>query len=100
MFINPNIHSMIKTYMNQQAKSIPVRKAAAKAGAAEGTDKTEFSQEGKFLLNALQGAKDLPEVRPEKVAALKDAIRTGTYTVNDDALAEKLIEAKIFDKLI
>lgn len=100
MIINPNIHSMIKTYMNQQTKGDPAGKSAPKVGNAKGTDKTEFSQEGKFLLNALQGAKDLPEVRPEKVAALKAAIRTGTYTVSDDALAEKLLEAKIFDKLI
>jgi flagellar biosynthesis anti-sigma factor FlgM len=36
-----------------------------------------------------------PEVRPEKVASLKEAIRQGTYRINARRLANILI-AKLF----
>ena len=33
-----------------------------------------------------------PEVRPEKVAELKEAIEQGTYEIDSEKLADKIIE--------
>lgn len=99
MIINPHIHNLIKTYMKQGSQNSAVEKTPAKAS-VKGSDKMEFSQEGKAILTALQTVKNLPEVRPEKVAALKEAVKSGTYSVSTDAVAEKIVDSNIFDKLV
>jgi negative regulator of flagellin synthesis FlgM len=42
----------------------------------------------------------LPEVRTDKVQEAQNAINTGTYDVKGDAVAGKLIQNAIIDKLI
>lgn len=99
MIINPQIQNLIKTYMKQGTQNSTVDRTQSKA-ATKASDKMEFSQEGKSVLTALQTVKSLPEVRPERVAALKEAVKSGTYSVSSDAVAEKLIDSGIFDKLV
>jgi negative regulator of flagellin synthesis FlgM len=42
----------------------------------------------------------LPDVRPDKVDDVKNAINSGTYDVKGDAVAGKLIKNAIVDKII
>jgi negative regulator of flagellin synthesis FlgM len=42
----------------------------------------------------------LPDVRPDKVNDVKNAINSGTYNVKGDAVAGKLLKDAIIDKLI
>jgi negative regulator of flagellin synthesis FlgM len=42
----------------------------------------------------------LPDIRPDKVEDVKNAINSGTYDVKGDAVAGKLLQNAIVDKLI
>lgn len=62
-------------------------------GTASLSDKVEISQIGKDMQigkNAVAGA---PEIREDRVAQLKAALENGSYHVDDDDLAEKLLES-------
>jgi flagellar biosynthesis anti-sigma factor FlgM len=47
---------------------------------------------GRLILKAREVVYRTPEVRPEKVAELKEAIEAGTYEVDSEKLADKIIE--------
>ena len=44
------------------------------------------------MLQLLQVVREIPEIRQEKVKKLKDRIGQGRYTVDADALAERMLE--------
>ena len=69
------------------------RKNYASTASLIGSDKVEFSQNAKSFSAALKAAKELPEVRTEKVEALRKAISEGTYRIDSNAVAEKLISS-------
>ena len=85
----------------QQAASKPVKEAgeaqeaAAQqkqaASAPEAQDKVEVSRQARECQQAAEIAKASPEVRAEKVAALKEKIESGTYEVDSKELATKMI---------
>lgn len=65
--------------------------AASTSGGAQAPDDVEVSTEAKALLDA----RSVPDIRQEKVAALKQAIDDGTYDVSSRALAQRLIDAGV-----
>jgi negative regulator of flagellin synthesis FlgM len=88
----------------QQANARPVKDAGAAekltpqqsqqqaAGRPEGQqDTVELSSLAKDLQRAAEVARATPEVRAEKVAALKEKIDSGTYEVDSKELASKMI---------
>jgi negative regulator of flagellin synthesis FlgM len=52
----------------------------------------EISEKARLMQKAADVAHGSPDVRKDKVAALKKNIQNGTYQVNSGAVAEKLIE--------
>ncbi len=56
-----------------------------------GTDKAEFSENARLFAATLQAAKDIPEVRTDRVNALKEQIDSGSYHVAAEDIAEKLL---------
>ena len=50
-----------------------------------------LSEEALALSRTVQAAKEVPDVREDKVQAIKNQVETGTYQVNVNALAEKLL---------
>ncbi len=63
--------------------------AAANAGHAERADQTNLSSAGGVIAHALEGS----DVRPEKVAALQQAIASGSYKVSSSDVAGKMIQS-------
>ncbi|MEO6815999.1 MAG: flagellar biosynthesis anti-sigma factor FlgM [Edaphobacter sp.] len=63
--------------------------AIAKAGQANRADQTSLSSASGMIAQALQG----PDVRLEKVAALQQAIASGTYSVSSSDVADKMIKS-------
>jgi flagellar biosynthesis anti-sigma factor FlgM len=49
-------------------------------------------QEARLIEKAREVVYQTPEVRPEKVAPLKEAIEQGTYEIDSEKLAEILVE--------
>jgi negative regulator of flagellin synthesis FlgM len=51
------------------------------------------------MLQLLQVVREIPEIRQEKVKKLKDRIGQGRYTVDADALAERMLEEALAEAL-
>ena len=49
-------------------------------------------QEARLIKKAREVVYQTPEVRPEKVAPLKEAIEQGAYEIDSEKLADKIIE--------
>ena len=73
----------------EQTAGPEARKEAGSPGEAK--DKVELSRLAKDLQRATEIAKAAPEVRPEKVAALKEKIENGSYEVDSKKVASKMI---------
>ena len=56
------------------------------------SDKVEISNFGKELNIAKQAVKSAPDVREDVVAKYKAMIQDGTYDVDGDSFADKLLE--------
>lgn len=64
----------------------------AKRAGAQGRDEVSISEEARSLAAALNAVKAASDVREEKVAAIKQRVDDGTYTVSPHALAHKILK--------
>lgn len=70
-----------------------------KAGTVMGSDKVTLSTEGREIQAIRQKIAESPEVREAMVAQLREAIKTGTYNVSGDEIAEKMLTRNLLDNL-
>ncbi|MFQ5750085.1 MAG: flagellar biosynthesis anti-sigma factor FlgM [Planctomycetota bacterium] len=77
------------------------REGPADGSPVSGTteEKVVLSQGGREILRARQLAEASPEVRMEKVAELKEAIREGRYRVDAAKLADSLLRDPLLNIL-
>ncbi|WP_079907177.1 MULTISPECIES: flagellar biosynthesis anti-sigma factor FlgM [unclassified Carboxydocella] len=95
---NQQIQYILKAYGQK-----PVNKGTVKTGgtaAGEGRDQAQLSPEAKALQAALAAVKEAPEVREEKVAELREAVRSGTYNVSAQEIADKMLGRLLVDELV
>lgn len=71
--------------------SKPVNKTA-NATKPDFKDKLQISGAGKDMQVAKQAVTSAPDVREEKIAAIKRDLENGTYEVSSDDFAEKIME--------
>ncbi len=68
------------------------RSAEAEAsGVASGRDLANISSRGRFVADTVRAAQDSPDVRADKVAALKASIANGNYHSNARDIAFRLM---------
>lgn len=74
-------------------ESYQVQAAAAvnKAQQVKGRDQVALSSEAKDYSNIRKLLSDIPDIRTEKVEALKQQINSGTYHVTGMEAAEKIL---------
>lgn len=84
------VDSMLQT--SQVYKANSAKKYNAASSVMTFNDSVEISQLGKDYQIAKQAVKAAPDVREDKVAAVKAAFENGTYSVSDSELADKLLE--------
>lgn len=65
---------------------------AVSPGPAPKVDRLDLSDGLERLRRVHAAAADVPDVRADRVAALKSEIHSGSYRVNTDALAETLLD--------
>lgn len=90
---NVNINNVMSAYQND-----PLTRT--KGDAAQQTDKTQVGQCDRVELSTRKAeidklkktAEAMPDVRSEKVAALKQQVSDGTYRVDGVKVAEKMLE--------
>ena len=66
-------------------------KKVAKTESARRTDRVEISRAGMEFQIAQQAVHAAPDIREDKVQALKEQMQAGTYNISMDDLAEKLL---------
>jgi negative regulator of flagellin synthesis FlgM len=66
---------------------------------APGIDVIHLSPQARLMQKAAQVVAETPDVRPEKVMALKDSVEQGTYEVDARKVADSLITEMLSEKL-
>ncbi|HHW03173.1 MAG TPA: flagellar biosynthesis anti-sigma factor FlgM [Thermoanaerobacterales bacterium] len=91
------LDSFIRIYSEngRQTRSKDIDKSKTAHG-----DSISLSAEARELLNAVKSTMTHEEVREEKVALLKEKINKGTYNIDGQLVAEKMIEEHFNGKLI
>ena len=82
-------------YINQGNKSLPAEKAqglqeGGKAAVAQ--DRVELSSQSRDLQRIREVLAQTPDIRAEKVAALKKAVADGRYQVKAEDIAAKMVK--------
>lgn len=62
-------------------------------GSSTTTDQVSFSSVGRDMQVAKATLAKVPDVRQEKVDAIKSSIQNGTYNVSNESFAERLVSA-------
>lgn len=89
---NPDIQQKGKVGPAERNSATP---AAQNQGPVE--DKADISSQSREMNKISETLAAAPDLRAEKVEALKKQIESGQYQVNSDAVAEKLIKEFLFD---
>ncbi len=95
---NTNSQSTERTRGSEKASEVAESKSRrrSKAPASEvsidSSDKVSISSRAKDAALAKEVAKSSPDINEEKVARLKAAIQNGTYKVDSDAVADRLVD--------
>jgi negative regulator of flagellin synthesis FlgM len=66
-------------------------RSEAAAGTPIGTDRVEVSDQARAMQVATEALKQAPQIRADKVAALKAKIKAGTYKVSGEDIAERML---------
>lgn len=76
----------------QKAQKVAVGKdKVASSQRQQQVDRIDISQKGKEVASLISSINNLPDVREEKVNALKDAVNAGTYKIDPIKIAEKML---------
>ena len=104
MEIVKNKGVQVDAYVNQLQDTKKADQAADQAKeSATKTDTVVISDAAKRIQEARAKLDDIPDVREEKVADLRNQIQNGTYQADADKTADKLLKEQlgnvVFDKL-
>ncbi|BCK01237.1 flagellar biosynthesis anti-sigma factor FlgM [Anaerocolumna chitinilytica] len=84
--------------ISQVYQASNIQKVSKVTGGSE-KDKLEISNTAKDYQIAKQAISQIPDVREDKVNAIKKQIQSGTYNVNMEEVASHIVE-KYFEKTI
>ena len=93
MEIDKNAGIQVDAYVNQvhdKNKAGPAEEKAENTAAK--TDTVVISDAAKRIQEARAQLDEIPDVRENKVAELRDKIQNGTYEINAEKTAEKLLK--------
>lgn len=92
---NINIDNIIQAYRKQE-----VNKGHSTTNKVSKNDELSLSSTARDYQFALNAIKNVPDIRQEKVDAIKEKIRTGTYVIDAGKIAEKILENVNFDRKV
>lgn len=92
MIINNNMQSILKTY--GENKSVNAIKSENKATNISKQDEVVLSSQAQSFSQVLQKAKNMSDVRSDKVKALSNQVDSGAYAVDARSIAEKMLSAR------
>lgn len=99
MRIDSNMMSGMDT-LEQTSRKRNVEKVSAndkQNSAAVESDAVSISEKGKDVSEMTRTLKEMPDVRADKIADLKERISNGTYNVSGKDIASKIINTALED---
>lgn len=90
---NSHMANMINNYKKQSVKA----KEQVASSSVSKKDRSEISEQAKLYQATTKDLRNLPEVREEKIAAIKKDIDSGTYKVSGKDVAKKMITYSLND---
>ncbi len=96
---NNQIQNLLRIY-NKDAAISKNNAVAGVKGKNTAQDELALSGESRIKQRAFQAARQAPDIREDRVDNLREQISSGTYTVTDDEVAEKMIARAIVDRLV
>ncbi|MDT3693069.1 MAG: flagellar biosynthesis anti-sigma factor FlgM [Mucispirillum sp.] len=99
MRIDSNMMSGMDT-LEQTSRKRNVEKVSAndkQNSAAVESDAVSISEKGKDVSEMTRTLKEMPDVRADKIADLKERIANGTYNVSGKDIASKIINTALED---
>lgn len=96
---NKQVQNILKIY-NKDLRSNNYNKTESVKGTSLGKDELALSGESRIKQKALQVARQADDFRQDRVDLLREQISSGTYTITDDEVADKMIARAIVDHLV
>jgi negative regulator of flagellin synthesis FlgM len=101
MEITPKDTVNIEAYVNQvhnkdKADAAPEQPEAQQNKA----DTVALSNTAKKIQEAQKQLEAIPDVREDKVAQLKEQIENGTYKIDEEKIADKMLKDELFKDLV
>jgi negative regulator of flagellin synthesis FlgM len=91
----------ITPYVNQVQQNAPAAETEGEKGRASvGEDNVELSQSAREMQRAQKALQDLPDIREDKVAALKQQIEDGTYDIRADKIAANMLKESLVNDIL
>ncbi len=86
---------IIQQYQRGESLNPPADKQAGPGVAAE--EKVDLSTRARDIQLAQKAVANLPDMREEKVRELKAQIEKGTYQIDSDKVAQKIVRDSLID---
>ena len=92
--LTEGVDSMRIDSMSQVAQIYKTTQAQSteKTQKAKAKDEVQISEAGKDFQIAKMALQEVPDVREDKIAAIKSSMEAGTYEVNSSSFADKVIQ--------
>ncbi|MBT8332501.1 MAG: flagellar biosynthesis anti-sigma factor FlgM [Deltaproteobacteria bacterium] len=100
MEITPKDSVNIEAYVNQVQEKDKVDAAAEQPEKQQNkADTVALSSAAKNIQEAQKQLEAIPDVREDKVAQLKEQIENGTYEMDAEKIADKMLKDSLFNDL-
>ncbi len=100
MEITPKDSVNIEAYVNQVQEKDKVDAAAEQPEKQQNkADTVALSNAAKNIQEAQKQLEAIPDVREDKVAQLKEQIENGTYEMDAEKIADKMLKDSLFNDL-
>lgn len=83
-----------------QKKAIDKEASAAKNSVAPSGDRVEISSDAAVLAKGMETIKNTADVRQDRVASLKAAIKAGTYKTDARKIADKMLDSSLEESIL
>jgi negative regulator of flagellin synthesis FlgM len=100
MEITPKDSINIEAYVNQVQDKDKVHAASEKAEKQQTkTDTVVLSDAAKKIQDAKKQLDAIPDIREDKVAQLKEQVENGTYEIDAEKIADKMLRESLLNDL-
>lgn len=96
---NSQIQGLLAQYSKQNVK-VSNKNQDIKPITRKNVDQVNVSNNAQAYMVARQAIKNVPDIREERLADIEQRVKSGTYEVKDEDIAEKMIGRTLVDKLV